>query len=207
MDKRSIVNMTVLLVAIAAISFLVFWGIRNHNGDSANGSKANIDGVSEEEDSGGQVHAELLDDESLKEDKGEQVIYVPKNEISSFFMTDSNGILLNFEKRDDKWIYLDDEGFELNQERIDKILNYLCDIRAVEFLEKANGEEYGLNQDSKTYTLVDASNDKIIVSIGNKDEKTGRVFFAINYDFSTIYVNSGKLNKVSEYSVEELLKL
>ena len=183
----------------------------NHEADSDSpGSVASVfsglfpdksEPVSEEE-----KHVEELDKVSEKEDDGEQVIFLPKSEVYSFLMTDSNGIVLNFEKTDAGWVYLDDKDFNLDQNRIEKILNYLCDVRAVEFIENANGDEYGLNAESKSYTLVDGSNNSIIISIGNKDEATGRVYFAINYDFSTVYVNSGKLDKVSEYGVVNLIQ-
>lgn len=55
------------------------------------------------------------------------------------------------------------------------------------------------------YVVSDSSGSSTIISIGNVDEETGNVFFAINYDFDTVYVNSGKLLGVTKYTVQQLV--
>ncbi|SHJ31130.1 DUF4340 domain-containing protein [Pseudobutyrivibrio xylanivorans] len=151
-------------------------------------------------------HAEKLDKKSTDKDKGDQIIYMEKDEVYSFSFPDSNGIILGFEKEDGKWVYPDDPDIEINQDRVDKILNYLCDIHCVEYIEDANGEDYGLDQNSKTFTIQDSAGDTIIISINN-DSEDGNVYFAINYDFTTIFINSGKLGNVCEYAIQDLIKL
>lgn len=155
---------------------------------------------------GNPSHAEKLDKKSTDKDKGDQIIFMEKDEVYSFSFPDSNGIVLGFEKIDGMWIYSDDTDFEINQDRIDSILNYLCDIHCVEYIEDANGEDYGLDQNSKTFTIQDSAGDTIIVSINN-DSEDGKIYYALNYDFSTIYVNSGKLGNVCEYAIQDLIQL
>ncbi|SCX77024.1 protein of unknown function [Pseudobutyrivibrio sp. AR14] len=155
-------------------------------------------------------HAAELDQASEITDDGEQILYLPKDEIYEFSITDANNILLNFEKKDDKWIYVDDPSMEINGDRIDKILNYLCDIRVVDIIElddEADAMEYGLSQESPMCIIKDAGGNEILISIGNCSDENCNVYFALNYDFSTVYVNSGKLSNVLQYSVEELLSL
>ncbi|WP_189270080.1 DUF4340 domain-containing protein [Pseudobutyrivibrio ruminis] len=155
-------------------------------------------------------HAAELDQASEINDDGEQILYLPKEEIYEFSITDANNILLNFEKKDDKWIYVDDPSMEINGDRIDKILNYLCDIRVVDIIElddEADAKEYGLSQESPMCIIKDAGGNEILISIGNCSDENCNVYFALNYDFSTVYVNSGKLSNVLQYSVEELLSL
>ncbi|SFR65646.1 protein of unknown function [Pseudobutyrivibrio sp. NOR37] len=155
-------------------------------------------------------HAAELDQASEITDDGEQILYLPKEEIYEFSITDANNILLNFEKKDDKWIYVDDPSMEINGDRIDKILNYLCDIRVVDIIElddEADAMEYGLSQESPMCIIKDAGGNEILISIGNCSDENCNVYFALNYDFSTVYVNSGKLSNVLQYSVEELLSL
>ena len=155
-------------------------------------------------------HAAELDQASEITDDGEQILYLPKEEIYEFSITDANNILLNFEKKDDKWIYVDDPSMEINGDRIDKILNYLCDIRVVDIIElddEADAKEYGLSQESPMCIIKDAGGNEILISIGNCSDENCNVYFALNYDFSTVYVNSGKLSNVLQYSVEELLSL
>lgn len=155
-------------------------------------------------------HAAELDQASGITDDGEQILYLPKEEIYEFSITDANNILLNFEKKDDKWIYVDDPSMEINGDRIDKILNYLCDIRVVDIIElddEADAKDYGLSQESPMCIIKDAGGNEILISIGNCSDENCNVYFALNYDFSTVYVNSGKLSNVLQYSVEELLSL
>ena len=155
-------------------------------------------------------HAAELDQASEITDDGEQILYLPKEEIYEFSITDANNILLNFEKKDDKWIYVDDPSMEINGDRIDKILNYLCDIRVVDIIElddEADAMEYGLSQESPMCIIKDAGGNEILISIGNCSDENCNVYFALNYDFSTVYVNGGKLSNVLQYSVEELLSL
>ena len=155
-------------------------------------------------------HAAELDQASEITDDGEQILYLPKEEIYEFSITDANNILLNFEKKDDKWIYVDDPSMEINGDRIDKILNYLCDIRVVDIIElddEADAKDYGLSQESPMCIIKDAGGNEILISIGYCSDENCNVYFALNYDFSTVYVNSGKLSNVLQYSVEELLSL
>ena len=155
-------------------------------------------------------HAAELDQASEITDDGEQILYLPKEEIYEFSITNANNILLNFEKKDDKWIYVDDPSMEINGDRIDKILNYLCDIRVVDIIElddEADAKDYGLSQESPMCIIKDAGGNEILISIGNCSDENCNVYFALNYDFSTVYVNSGKLSNVLQYSVEELLSL
>lgn len=159
---------------------------------------------------GSEDQVEVLDEASEIEDEGENVILVDKNEVYSFQMIDSNNIILDFEKQDDQWVYSDDSSLDIDEERIDKILNYLTDVRFVDIItvkdDKEAGDKYGLNQDSSVYVIKDAGGYSIVISIGKTDEKTGQIYFALNYDFSTVYVNSGKLAGVNKYAIEDLIQ-
>lgn len=150
-------------------------------------------------------HGDMLDMESEKDDAGEEILLISKDDIYSFSMTDSNGILLTFKKQGDTWVYVDDESLDINEDRIDKVLNYLCQVRFINSFQTDSAKDYGLTQESPQYILYDANGYSTLISLGNVDEKTGNVYFALNYDFSTVYVNEGKLNNVREYGIEELL--
>ena len=150
-------------------------------------------------------YADELDEESATEDDGEQVFFMPKEDVYSFSMTDAHGILLTFDRQDDQWIYTGDKSLDVNEERIDKILNYLCDVRFEKVYDDKNGSKYNLDQSADMYIIADSSGNSTIISLGESQEKG--VYFAINYDFSKIYLNSGKLSKVREYTLEELLAL
>lgn len=190
-----------LILVLILLGFIIFYSIFNYKVGVDGGFEAHKDVSTKENTS----KVALLDEASLDKEKGEQIIYISKDEIYKFSMTDSNGIVLGFEYIDDKWVYTDDPDMNINQERIDKILNYLSDIRSVEIIENADGSKYGLSQDSKTFTLGEDNDNYIIISVGNIDEATGKVYFAVNYDFTTVYVNGGKLGKLCEYGVQDLL--
>ena len=187
--KAKWVKIIGLCIVIVLVLVLVFLGLRNSGAISDSGSSA-----------------EFLDKQSQKKDKGEHIILFPKDEIYSFSMTDSHGILLNFQRTDDEWQYVDDLSVGVKGDRIDSILNYLSDVKYVEVLADVDGSDYGLDNESKICVINDYSGSSIIISFGNIDEETGEIYYAVNYDFSTVYVNSGKLSKVLEYEVEDLIE-
>lgn len=159
---------------------------------------------------GSEDQAEVLDEASEIEDEGDNVILLDNEEVYSFQMTDSNNILLTFERDGDDWVYTDDPSIDINEDRIEKLLNYITDVRFVDIIanedEDGNGDEYGLNQDSPVYIIKDANGYSTFISLGSTDEETGQIYFALNYDFSTVYVNSGKLAGVNKYAIEDLIQ-
>lgn len=157
---------------------------------------------------GSEDQAEVLDEASEIEDEGENVILLDNEEVYSFQMTDSNNILLTFERDGDDWVYTDDPSIDINEERIEKLLNYITDVRFVDTIstDDENGDKYGLNQDSPVYIIKDANGYSTFILLGKIDEETGQIYFALNYDFSTIYVNSGKLAGVNKYAIEDLIQ-
>ena len=162
----------------------------------------NLDGSDEQ--------AEVLDEAAEIEDEGDNVILLDNDEVYSFQMTDSNNILLTFERDGKDWVYTDDTSIDINEERIEKLLNYITDVRFVDVItnedEDGNGDAYGLDQDSPVYIIKDANGYSTFISLGSVDEKTGQIYFALNYDFSTVYVNSGKLGGVNKYAIEDLIQ-
>lgn len=205
--KISLLTVGVLLIVLFGIFIFKKTHTENNMDDKQPVSTEETDEVLEDVEF---PHAAELDQASEITDDGEQILYLPKDEIYEFSITDANNILLNFEKKDDKWIYVDDPSMEINGDRIDKILNYLCDIRVVDIIElddEADAMEYGLSQESPMCIIKDAGGNEILISIGNCSDENCNVYFALNYDFSTVYVNSGKLSNVLQYSVEELLSL
>ncbi|MBP5326107.1 MAG: hypothetical protein J6Y86_11510, partial [Pseudobutyrivibrio sp.] len=126
-NKQNIFKICILIAGILLIiAFGVFIFKSTHTKDAAEGGKdaAVEEAVTPQEDIEF-PHAAELDQASEISDDGEQILYLPKEEIYEFSITDANNILLNFEKKDDKWIYVDDPSIEINGDRIDKILNYL----------------------------------------------------------------------------------
>ncbi len=205
--KISLLTVGVLLIVLFGIFIFKKTHTENNMDDKQAVSTEETEEVLEDVEF---PHAAELDQASEITDDGEQILYLPKEEIYEFSITDANNILLNFEKKDDKWIYVDDPSMEINGDRIDKILNYLCDIRVVDIIElddEADAMEYGLSQESPMCIIKDAGGNEILISIGNCSDENCNVYFALNYDFSTVYVNSGKLSNVLQYSVEELLSL
>ena len=152
------------------------------------------------------TYADTLDEYSLVEDSGEKILLIPKDEVTSFSMTDSNGILLAFEKEGDEWVYVDDPSLDMNEDRIDKVLNYIMDISFVDTIDAIDGTDYNLDQNSPMYIVNDSNGNPTIISLGDTTDD-GKIYFALNYDFTKIFVNSGKLGKVLEYKVEDLVAL
>lgn len=152
---------------------------------------------------GDTTKAEQLDEISEEEDEGEQVFYLSKEDVYGFSFTDAHGIYLTFEKRDDDWVCTDNESIDVDANRVDKLLNYLTDVRFIDTVETDSPEEYGFNDESKSYHVVDGSGNSTIIMLGNVDDKSGNIYFALNYDYSIIYVNSGKLIGASEYNIED----
>ena len=189
MEKSKIIKIAAVALGIALIGFMiVIYTKKGHYGDEMS-------------------RAQLLDEESLSKDDGKQVFLIPKEDVSKFSITDANGIVLEFEYSGEHWQYVDEKELNIDEDRIDKVLNYICDVRCIGTLTNEDGEKYGLNQDSIEYRVTDSAGSTIIISIGNYDVEKKELYFAINYDFATIYANSGKLSKVSEYTASDLIVL
>lgn len=187
MEKNNIIKIVAVAVGVALLFGMIFLYL--NKGDGA----------------GELSRPQLLDEESLDKDEGKQVFLIPKDDIHRFSITDANGIVLEFEYENDHWIYLDDKTINVNEDRIDKILNYLSDVRCTATLTDDDGEKYGLNQDSIEYRVTDSAGSTIIISLGNYDEEKEELYFSINYDFATIYINSGRLSNVSQYMASDLI--
>ncbi len=196
-----LILLLVVIILIIVMIILMPKGETKSNETSDSISKG-LESVTEEDAE--PDHAEILDNISVEEDDGETIFLIPKEDVKSFSIIEANDVMLNFERNNNQWIYIDQPDLKFNQDRLDKILNYLCDVRYISIISAENGEEYGLSQNSKAYTVTDSANNTIFISIGNIDEETGNLYFAMNYDFTTIFVNSGRLNNISDYSVDEL---
>ena len=198
-----------LIFVVVLLALLLLFALGHQSSwDKDAGVLPDVNSLQDEaEETNEPSHGDVLDMESEKDDAGEEILLISKDDIYSFSMTDSNGILLTFEKQGDTWVYVDDESLDINEDRIDKVLNYLCQVKFINSFQTDSAKDYGLTQESPQYILYDANEYSTLISLGNVDEKTGNVYFALNYDFSTVYVNEGKLNNVREYGIEELLNV
>ncbi|SDB10094.1 protein of unknown function [Pseudobutyrivibrio sp. YE44] len=150
--------------------------------------------------------AKVLDEKSLEDDSGNNIILMPKEEIYTFSMTDEDDVVLNFSKKGEGWEYTDNPNIKIDEKRIDYVLNYLSDVKYIDVIEGEDPEKYGLVKESPVAIITDSSDSSIFISFGNVDEKTGELYYAVNYDYSTIYVNGGKLGNVLHYKLEDLIK-
>jgi hypothetical protein len=182
-----------IIFVLVVVAFVVFLFL-NH------GNKADTTSSVDTSDK----RVELLDKKSDDKDKGQQIFMMPKDEVYKFSMTDADGIFLNFLRKGNEWVYEDDDTLDINEDRIDKILNYLTNIYFVDSLNVDDAEEYGLSQESRMFILTDGSGYETIISLGDKTDD-GQIYFAINYDFNNIYINSGKLSNVGDYYIEDLV--
>ncbi len=150
--------------------------------------------------------ASQLDEESTKEDDGNNIILMPNDEIYSFSFTDADGVNLHFERTDDGWVYVDNPKISIDSDRVNCVLNYLGDVKCIDVIRDADPEKYGLVKESPVAVITDSSDSSIYISFGDFNEDKGQFYYAINYDYSTVYVNSGKLNKIMHYRIEDLIK-
>ena len=194
-NTSNVIKISMVVVAIILLGLILIFTLKNSRKQELISPTSTIEKT-----------AEVLDEASEIEEEGERILLIPKDEVYSFSMTDAHGILLDFRKDDDKWVYVDDDSFEINQDRIDKVLNYITDIKFVDVITAENGIEYGLDQESPMYIIADANGNSTIISMGGVDEENGTVYFALNYDFTNIYINQGKLSNIGEYTIQELIQ-
>lgn len=196
-----IVAICAALVLIIALCF----SLLKNDGSDTDGITGDNDLESSEDTE--KDYADYLDEQSSVEDEGDQVFYLSNNEVSAVSITDSNGIFATFERTDDGFTYTDNNEISINADRIESIINYLCDLRATNSLEVEDAAEYGLTQDSDLFVVADNAGTEILISIGDYNEETGEQYFAMNYDFTRVFVNSGKLHNLTEYSFQDLVAL
>jgi hypothetical protein len=194
-NRSNIFKIVLIILAVILLGLILFFTLRKTREEELISPTSKIEKT-----------AEVLDEASEVEEEGERILLIPKEEVYSFSITDAHGIVLDFQLIDDKWVYVNDDSFEINQDRIDKLLNYITDIRFIDVISTDDGEEYGLNQESPIYEISDANNNSTIISIGKVNKEEGTVYFAINYDFTKIYVNQGKLYNIGAYTIQELIQ-
>jgi len=210
--KNKLYLIASFLVVLILILVIVFSFIKTNNPSNIQNTKnesnatADLPQADEEEDSGEPSHAETLDAASETEDEGQQIFFIEKSDVQKFSLTDANGILLEFQRDGDQWICTDEESLDLNEERVDKILNYICDVRFVESYISEDGSEYGLTADSDIFVVEDSGGNDVYVCLGDVDESDGGIYFALNYDYTQVFKNSGKLSNVCKYYIEELIE-
>ena len=195
-NKSNIFKIALIILTVILLGLILFFTLRKTREQELISPTSKIEKT-----------AEVLDEASEIEEEGERILLFPKDEVYSFSMTDAQGIELNFQLNDDgKWIYVDNDSYEINQDRIDKLLNYITDIRFIDVISSEDGSKYGLDQNSPMYVISDANNNSTIMSLGNVNKEEGTVYFAINYDFTKIYVNQGKLYNIGAYTIQELIQ-
>ncbi len=194
-NSSNLIKIALVVVAIILLVLILVFTLKDSRKQEANSSTSTVEKT-----------AEVLDEASEIEEEGEQIFLIPKDEVYSFSMTDAHGILLDFEKEDDKWVYVDDDSLDINQDRIDKILNYITDIKFIDVINAEDGTQYSLDQESPLYIISDANGNSTVISIGEVDEQNKTVYFALNYDFTSIYINQGKLSNIGSYTIEDLVE-
>lgn len=197
MAKTYVLIFAILLIGVFALS--LYLGHRTSK-DTAPLDDREPASVEEEED-----YAAILDEKSTMDDEGQVVFSIPKDEIVGFSFVDSSGIIIPIDLSSGSPVYTDNDKLKIHADRVDKMLNYLCEIKSVDFYKDANQEDFGLSQDSPVAEIQDVAGNIITVSFGDYDKDSGELYFALNYDFSTIYKNSGKLHYLSEYSIQDLV--
>jgi hypothetical protein len=187
-----VILLIVVLVLVGVLAYVTF--NNNKHFDES-------DVVTREDDD----FIEKLEESSEKEDAGESVFFINKSDIATFAFTDNNGIYLTFEKKDDEWILKNETTLDIDEERVDTLLNYLSNVRFVDAISTEEPEKYGLTMESPIFSISDSNDNTTIITLGNVNEETGEVYYAINYDYSNVFVNSGKISNISTYSIEDLI--
>lgn len=200
----------IIIVLIVLFIYLIIPknnSIKDNSTDNVTSNPESTGDETESNQNENPSHADMLDEESIVEDEGDRVFYIEKEEVKKFSLTDSNGILLEFERDGEQWVCVGYEDLDLDEERVDKILNYICDIRFVDSYNSEDGSEYGLTADSNMFMVEDSGGNDVYVCLGDVNAEDGSVYFALNYDYTLVFKNSGKLANVCDYAIEEILQL
>ena len=113
------------------------------------------------------------DTETETETQGEQVIAVQTDELSHISIENESGTIY-FTKKDNNWVYEEDENFPLDEDVFDNLVSTLQEISAVRTLENAGDlKEYGLEEPAVTVTAETKDGTKRELYIGNQNTSTG----------------------------------
>ena len=141
------------------------------------------------------------------DDTGDNVISISPEDISCIQITASDGTLVDasLDTRTGDWVLTDDPEVKLKKSEIDKIFNIFAQINAIDYIENGDPTQYGLAEETYTYTVIDGSNQATIITLGDADDK-GQ-YYIINHDTSVIYVNGGFLTALKEINIADLIQV
>ncbi len=195
-NNSKAIKIVIIIVAVILLGLLLVVAIKRNN------EQENVDSTIDTVE----TSTDTVDEFADTEEEGEYILLIPRDDVYSFSMTDAQGIILNFQKQDDKWVYVDNESVDINQDEINSVLDYITGIKFTEVINTDDGSEYGLDQDSPMFVITDANDNSVIISVGYMDDEVGMVYYALNYDFTHIYVNKGNLYNVCAYKIQDLIE-
>ncbi|MCR4568761.1 MAG: DUF4340 domain-containing protein [Pseudobutyrivibrio sp.] len=210
--KVIIIIAALILIIIFAVSVINHGGLSltSDDGEAQTTSDDNKDSSADDKTDSADASDNGKEDlsdikfEETEEEEGIQAFFIPAEDIYTFSVTDESGAVLSFKRQQSEWIYAGDESVDVDEKQIDKLLSSLCDIYYTDVIDSKDGSEYGLSKSSKRYELADSSGNSTIISVGNAvDGQESKLYFALNYDFTKIYVNNDKLSKITANSIQD----
>lgn len=118
---------------------------------------------------------------------------------------DNGSEVFTFEKKDDEWIYTEDEDFPLNQSYPEQITETFSKLKAQRELKDGDSpEEYGLDEPVYEITLTDSEGTETRLIFGNS---TGDCYYLQNCSTENIYTVESSAVSDLQYSLDEMAQL
>ncbi len=139
------------------------------------------------------------------ETQGEQVLSMDTDELRHVSIENANGTLYFF-KKDDNWVYEEDENFPLDEDTFENLVSILEEVSAVRTLEGAGSpDEYGLSKPAVTVIAETGDGVKQELYIGDMNTSTGD-YYARSGVGERIYTIDGATAEAFTCGLYDLVK-
>lgn len=111
----------------------------------------------------------------------------------------------SFTRNEDRWSYVGDEAFPLNQDSFQEILNQFESINSDREIEDAEDlSEYGLDDFDVKVTIKDTHDKEYTLEFGTVNDVTDNCYMTVNGNGKTVYMVNSSLKDAVSFSVNDL---
>jgi hypothetical protein len=123
-----------------------------------------------------------------------------------FFSYQFGGTVYEFTKENDTWICSNDSSKELDQDKVNELVNQFKSVTVSRVVEERASDlsQYGLDNPANSIQVTDADGNKTTYLIGNKNEVTNGYYIKLDNQDS-VYIISGFPEEFTK-TIDDLVK-
>lgn len=139
-----------------------------------------------------------------KEVKTAPLMNISINEINKIYWNYS-GEEIEISRNNDKWTWVNDENYPINQVMADDIANTLASAQYESVISDKNPSEYGLDTSQPTVKITLKNGEDKSITIGNVNDILNQCYVKLSGD-DNIYLVDISFKGIFEYGIDDLLQ-